>query len=101
MPAGNPTEIRHMAVQAIYYSDRDGLEMALKNADKMLFSSKAEADARDRILELSEEVSVFLQKRVEGLSEELAEKCALAIAEEKDLFAKALKKPELLNRAAE
>ncbi|MBS3805673.1 MAG: YebG family protein [Oleiphilaceae bacterium] len=90
-----------MAVQALYYSERDGLEMALKNADKMLFSSKAQADARDRILELSEEVSLFLQKRVEGLSEELAEKCALAIAEEKDLFAKALKKPEVLNQPVE
>lgn len=88
-----------MAVKALYYSERDGLEMALKNADKMLFSSKAEADARDRILELSEEVTVFLQKRVSGLSEELAEQCALAIAEEKDLFARALKKPELLNEA--
>ncbi|WP_404367177.1 YebG family protein [Marinobacter sp.] len=90
-----------MAVKALYYSERDGLEMALKNADKMLFSSKAEADARDRILELSEEVTVFLQKRVEGLSEELAEQCALAIAEEKDLFARALKKPELLNQPEE
>ncbi|WP_166261896.1 YebG family protein [Marinobacter salicampi] len=89
-----------MAVKALYYSERDGLEMALKNADKMLFSSKAEADARDRILELSEEVTVFLQKRVSGLSEELAEQCALAIAEEKDLFARALKKPELLNEAS-
>lgn len=87
-----------MAVKALYYSERDGLDMALKNADKMLFSSKADADARDRILELSEEVTRFLMARVEGLSEELAEGCALAIAEEKDLFGRALKKPELLNQ---
>ena len=35
-----------MGVKALYYSERDGLDMALKNPDKMLFSSKAEADAR-------------------------------------------------------
>ena len=40
-----------MAVQALYYSERDGLEMALKHPDTMLFSSKAEADARDKVLE--------------------------------------------------
>ena len=34
-----------MGVKALYYSERDGLDMALKNPDKMLFSSKAEADA--------------------------------------------------------
>lgn len=87
-----------MAVTALYYSDRDGLDMALKHADKLLFASKADADARDKLLELSEEITLFLQKRVEGLSEELAEQCALVIAEEKDLFARALKKPELLNQ---
>ena len=86
-----------MAVQTVYFSDRDGLEMALKNPDTMLFTSKAEADARDRILELAEEIQVFLTRKVPDLSEEQAELCAMAIAEEKDLFQKALKKPELLN----
>ncbi|MBY6033325.1 YebG family protein [Marinobacter daepoensis] len=86
-----------MGVKALYYSERDGLDMALKNPDKMLFSSKADADARDKILELSEEITTFLQRKVSGLSEELAEQCALAIAEEKELFTRALKKPELLN----
>ncbi len=90
-----------MAVKALYYSERDGLDMALKNPDKMLFSSKADADARDRVLELSEEVTRFLVSRVDGLTEELAERCALAIAEEKDLFGRALKKPELLNQPAD
>ncbi|QSP93942.1 YebG family protein [Marinobacter salinisoli] len=88
-----------MAVQAVYFSDRDGLDMALKHPDTMLFTSKAEADARDRILELAEEIQVFLSKKVEGLSDEQAEACAMAIAEERDLFQKALKKPELLNSA--
>ena len=88
-----------MAVQALYYSERDGLDMALKNPETMLFSSKAEADARDKVLELAEEITQFLQARVEGMDEATAEKAALAIAEEKDLFAKAMKKPSLLNQA--
>ena len=48
-----------MAVQALYYSERDGLEMALKHPDTMLFSSKAEADARDKVLELAEEITAL------------------------------------------
>ncbi|MFE8072464.1 YebG family protein [Marinobacteraceae bacterium S3BR75-40.1] len=90
-----------MAVQTLYFSDKDGLDVALKNPDKLLFASKAEADARDRMLELSEQIMLFLQNRVEGLSEELAEQCGLAIAEERDLFQKALKKPHLLNEVME
>lgn len=88
-----------MAVQAVYFSDRDGLNMALKNPETMLFTSKADADARDKVLELAEEIQVYLARNVEGLSDELAEKCAMVIAEDKDLFQKALKKPDLLNTA--
>lgn len=88
-----------MAVQALYYSERDGLEMALKHPDTLLFSSKADADARDKMLELADEITQFLQARVEGLDEALAEKVAIAIAEEKDLFARALKKPAVLNQS--
>ncbi|WP_339804744.1 YebG family protein [uncultured Marinobacter sp.] len=88
-----------MAVQALYYSERDGLEMALKHPDTLLFSSKADADARDKMLELADEITQFLQTRVEGLDEALAEKVAIAIAEEKDLFARALKKPAVLNQS--
>ena len=86
-----------MAVQAVYFSDRDGLDMALKNPETMLFTSKADADARDKVLELAEEIQVFLARKVDGLSDDMAEKCALAIAEDKDLFQKALKKPDVLN----
>ncbi len=89
-----------MAVKALYFSERDGQNMALKHPDKMLFANKADADARDKMLELSEEILVFLKSRVDGLSEEHAEQCALAIAEERDLFLRALKKPSLLNEAA-
>ncbi|KEF32434.1 hypothetical protein D777_01068 [Marinobacter nitratireducens] len=90
-----------MAVEALYFSTRDGLDMAKKNPDTMLFASKAEADARDKMLELTEELREFLVKRVDGLSEELADQCALAIAENRDLFQRALKKPHLLNEASE
>lgn len=90
-----------MAVQSLYFSDRDGLEMALSNPDTMLFQSKAEADARDKVLELAENVALWLEKNVDGISEDLAEKCAMSIAENKDLFARAMKKPELLTEALE
>jgi dsDNA-binding SOS-regulon protein len=87
-----------MAVKAIYYSERDGLEMALKNPDTMIFASKTDADARDKQLELAEELREFLVTRVEGLQEELADRVAMTIAEHKDLIAKSLKKPSLLNQ---
>lgn len=86
-----------MAVQTLYYSEKDGLDVALKNPDTMIFSSKADADARDRILELSEEISVFLQAKVGKIDEETAEACAMAIAEHAELFKKAFKKPSILN----
>ncbi|WP_328188188.1 YebG family protein [Marinobacter sp. OP 3.4] len=88
-----------MAVQAVYFSDKDGLDMALKHPETLLFSNKSEADARDKVLELSEEIREFLTRKVEGLDEETADRCALAIAENKDLFQKALKKPHLLNES--
>jgi len=86
-----------MAVKALYFSERDGQDMALKNPEKMLFANKADADARDKMLELSEEIMMFLKGRVENLSDDHAEQCALAIAEERELFLRALKKPSLLN----
>ncbi len=90
-----------MAVQAVYFSDKDGLEMAIKHPDTLMFTNKADADARDRVLELSEEIRAFLTRKVEGLDDEIADRCALAIAESKDLFQKALKKPHLLNEVEE
>lgn len=90
-----------MAVQQLYYSDKDGLEVALQNPDTRLFADKKEADARDRMLELAEEIQVFLEKRVQGLSDDQAEKVSVVIAENSALFQKALKKPSLLNEAPE
>lgn len=88
-----------MAVNQLFYSDKDGLDMAVKHPDTLLFKSKAEADARDKMLELAENIRVFLMARVEGLSEELADECSVAIAQNKALFQKALKKPDVLVEA--
>lgn len=86
-----------MSVNALYYSSRDGEERAMADPTNLLFASKKEADERDKMLELAEELREFLTSRVEGLSEELADQCAVALAKERDLLGKALKKPSLLN----
>jgi len=89
-----------MAVQQLYYTAKDGLEGALQNPATRLLAHKKEADARDRMLELAEEIQVFLEKRVDGLSDELAEQVSVVIAENSALFQKALKKPSVLNESA-
>jgi dsDNA-binding SOS-regulon protein len=53
------------------------------------------------MLELSDELRVFLERRVEGIGEQMAEQCALVLAQERELLARALKKPELLNQTAD
>jgi len=88
-----------MSVQQLFFSDRDGIDKALRNPDTMLFESKAQADARDKTLELAEGLREFLVDRVSGLSEELADECAMALAEDKALIQKALKKPDILMKA--
>jgi uncharacterized protein len=89
-----------MAVQSVFYSDRDGLEKALKNPETMTFASKAEADERDKMLEFAEEVSEFLKSRVDGLGDEVAEQCGVVLAENRELLKKAIKRPSLLNEGA-
>lgn len=94
-----------MAVQTFFVAERDGLEKALamhgkEGAPTMIFQSKAEADARDKVLELGESLTEFLLDKVDGLSDELADRCAMAIAENRDLIQKALKKPSLLTESS-
>jgi len=89
-----------MGVQALYFSDRDGKEKAMADPNNLLFTSKKEADERDKMLEFSDELRVFLERRVEGIGEQMAEQCALVLAQERELLARALKKPELLNQTA-
>ncbi|MGB0495537.1 MAG: YebG family protein [Kangiellaceae bacterium] len=77
-----------MAVVTLFMSDRD--------SDKT-FTDKKAADNYDKMLELAENVSLWMEKSINGLSEEQVENIGMLIAENKDLLAKAIKgKPESL-----
>lgn len=89
-----------MGVQTLYFSDRDGKEKAMADPSNLLFTSKKAADERDKMLEFSDELRVFLERQVEGIDEQMAEQCALVLAQNRELLARALKKPELLNQPA-
>jgi len=84
-----------MAVTALFYSDRDGLEKALK--ENRVFSTKAEADARDKLLELADELRDFLVRNCKGLDEDTADNVSMVIAEHRDLMKKAMAKPSVLS----
>ncbi len=83
-----------MAVVTLYMSDRD------KNKT---FNDKKSADNYDKMLELAENVSLWLEQSTEGLSEKQTEEIGLLIAQNKDKFALAFKnQPErLLEKADE
>ena len=72
-----------MAVVMLYMSDRD--------PEKRTYTSKADADALDRKLELAENLQTFLERQVPGLDEGLSERISLLFAEHKDPLAMALK----------
>jgi len=77
-----------MAVVSLYMSDRDS---------STTFTDKKSADNYDKMLELAENVSIWMEKSIEGLSEAQIESIGLLIAENKDNLAKAIKgKPEIL-----
>ncbi len=77
-----------MAVVTLYMSDRD---------QSKTFTDKKEADQYDKMLELAENVSAWMESEIEGLSEEQVEAIGMLIAENKDQLAKAIKgKPEVL-----
>ena len=86
-----------MTVEAVYFSSKDGFEAAIKEAQRLMFTSKAEADKRDKILEFAGEFQVFLKCEVPGMEEDMAERCGIALAENSDRIKKALKKPCSLN----
>jgi dsDNA-binding SOS-regulon protein len=86
-----------MAVVTLFMSDRD---------ISKTFTSKKEADEYDKLLELAEAVSHFIEKKIKGLSEQHAEEIGLVFARNKDLLAQAIKgKSDVLfvseNKAAE
>ena len=77
-----------MAVITLFMSDRD---------PKKTFTDKKAADNYDKMLELAENVSLWMEKSIKGLSEEQIENIGMLIAENKDLLSKAIKgKPESL-----
>ncbi len=77
-----------MAVITLFMSDRD---------PKKTFTDKKAADNYDKMLELAENVSLWMEKSIKGLSEEQVENIGMLIAENKDLLTKAIKgKPESL-----
>ena len=77
-----------MAVVTLYMSDRDS---------NKTFTDKKEADNYDKMLELAENVSLWMEKSIEGLSEQQIESIGMLVAENKDVLAKALKsRPQVL-----
>jgi len=77
-----------MAVVTLYMSDRD---------QSKTFSDKKEADNYDKMLELAENVSVWMERSIEGLNEKQTEAIGLLLASNKDKLLLALKgKPEQL-----
>jgi len=71
-----------MAVVTLFMSDRD---------TSRTFTSKKEADEYDKMLELAEAVSHFIENKIEGLSEQQVEEIGLVFARNKDLLAQAIK----------
>ena len=71
-----------MAVVTLFMSDRD---------TSKTFTSKKEADEYDKMLELAEAVSHFMEQKIEGLSEQQVEEIGLVFARNKDLLAQAIK----------
>jgi len=71
-----------MAVVTLYMSDRDS---------EKTFTDKKEADNYDKMLELAENVSLWMEKSIQGLSEEQIEQIGLLVAENKEVLAKAIK----------
>ncbi|MFT7235483.1 MAG: dsDNA-binding SOS-regulon protein [Methylophagaceae bacterium] len=55
------------------------------------FTSKKEADEYDKLLELAEAVSHFMEQNIPGLSEQQVEEIGLVFARNKDLLAQAIK----------
>jgi dsDNA-binding SOS-regulon protein len=71
-----------MAVVTLFMSDRD---------TSRTFTSKKEADEYDKMLELAEALSHFIEQKIEGLSEQQVEEIGLTLARDKDLLAQAIK----------
>ncbi|WP_105168864.1 YebG family protein [Pseudoalteromonas sp. T1lg23B] len=73
-----------MAVIVKYVVERNGVE-------RMTFTSKKEADAYDKMLDVAESLEQMLSKVDVPLSEQQVESLALEIAKQKDEFLAVLK----------
>ncbi|MCQ8877852.1 YebG family protein [Pseudoalteromonas shioyasakiensis] len=73
-----------MAVVVKYVVERNGVE-------RMTFTTKKEADAYDKMLDIAESLEVMLEKVDVPLSEQQIESLALEIAKNKDGFINVLK----------
>ncbi|MET1255739.1 YebG family protein [Aliikangiella maris] len=71
-----------MAVVSLYMSDRD---------ESKTFTDKKEADNYDKMLELAENVSLWMEREISGLNESQIEAIGMLVAENKDTVLKALK----------
>lgn len=71
-----------MAVVTLFMSDRD---------TSKTFTSKKEADEYDKMLELAEAVSYFVEKNIDDLNEQQLENIGLLFARHKDQLGQALK----------
>ncbi len=77
-----------MAVVTLYMSDRD---------QNKTFKDKKAADNYDKMLELAENVSLWFEQSIQGLSEQQIEDIGLLVAQNKDKLAQAIKNhPEKL-----
>lgn len=86
-----------MPVGVLYYATRDTLDKVLKDPEKLMFTSKSEADARDKMLEVAEAIESYLRREMPELPDEHCIKLSELIADRRELFARAMKKPSLLN----
>jgi len=73
-----------MAVVIKYVVERNGVE-------RMTFTSKKDADAYDKMLDIAESMELMLEKIDVALSEQQVETLALEIAKNKEQFMQALK----------
>jgi dsDNA-binding SOS-regulon protein len=71
-----------MAVVTLFMSDRD---------TSKTFTSKKEADDYDKLLELAEAVTFFIEKNISDLDEQKSEELGHLIANNKELFSLAFK----------
>lgn len=76
-----------MAVVAVWQCDRDG----------KMFENKKDAEEYDKMLELAENISAFIQQTLPDISDQHSESVGLILAQHRETLAKACKgKPEAL-----